>query len=100
MTQYDGYAAHFNADTSGIIIEHLGISDRDVHRVATAVDNRRTGPDRRWHGQVGGCQQIGVRIAQSCQDGGPEWGRSIRVLGRRRIVMRFDPQNDDCFTPE
>ena len=30
MTQHDGYAAHFNADTSGVIIEHLDISDRDV----------------------------------------------------------------------
>jgi len=26
VTQYDGYAAHFNADTSGVMIEHLDIS--------------------------------------------------------------------------
>ena len=26
MTQHDGYAAHFNADASGVIIEHLDIS--------------------------------------------------------------------------
>ena len=44
MTQHDGYAAHFNADTSGVIIEHLDISDREVCREAQRWTTGERGP--------------------------------------------------------
>ena len=44
MTQHDGYAAHFNADTSGVIIERLDISDRDVCREAQRWTTGERGP--------------------------------------------------------
>ena len=44
MTQHDGYAAHFNADASGVIIEHLDISDRDVYREAQRWITGERGP--------------------------------------------------------
>ena len=44
MTQLNGYAAHFNADTSGIIIERLDISDRDVCREAQRSTTGERGP--------------------------------------------------------
>ena len=44
MTQHDGYAAHFNADASGVIIEHLDISDRDVYREAQRWTTGERGP--------------------------------------------------------
>ena len=44
MTQHDVYAAHFNAHTSGVIIEHLDISDRDVQREAQRWTTGERGP--------------------------------------------------------
>ena len=44
MTQLNGYAAHFNADTSGVIIERLDISDRDVCREAQRWTTGERGP--------------------------------------------------------
>ncbi len=44
MTQHDAYAAYFNADTSGVIIENLDISDRDVGREAQRWTTGERGP--------------------------------------------------------
>ena len=44
MTQLNGYAAHFNADTSGVTIERLDISDRDVCREAQRWTTGERGP--------------------------------------------------------
>jgi hypothetical protein len=44
VTQHDGYAAHFNAETNGVIIEHLDISDREVFREAQRWTTGGRGP--------------------------------------------------------
>ena len=44
MTLHGCYAAHFNADTTGLIIEHLAISDRDVNREAQRWTTGERGP--------------------------------------------------------
>jgi vacuolar-type H+-ATPase subunit E/Vma4 len=44
VTELDGYPAHFNADTSGVIIELLAISDRDVSREAQRWTTGERGP--------------------------------------------------------
>ena len=45
MTQYDGYAAHFDADTSCVIIERLDISGSDDCWVRQSAPFQA--PDRR-----------------------------------------------------
>ena len=44
VTQLNGYAAHFNADTSGVLIERLDIGDRDVCREAQRWTTGERGP--------------------------------------------------------